>query len=126
MKWYNLIYKFICLSIVLPCISSAQTGTDSTHPIKHVEIVTFQPGSSDSSKHEVNELYRAASMAMPNMVAYDWGWDLNDTKQNKCIYVTTVNNQGDLKTYNATPQHQAIIKSKAVKSITTIDYPVNK
>jgi hypothetical protein len=98
MKSSNLIYKFLCFSIVLPCISSAQTGTDSASPIKHVEIV----------------------------VAYDWGWDLNDTKQNKCIYVTTVNSKGDLSTYNATPQHQAILKSKAVKSITTIDYPVNK
>ena len=126
MKRYILIYKFLCFSIVLPCISSAQTATDSASPIKHVEIVTFQPGSSDSSKHEVNELYRAASMAMPHMVAYDWGWDLNDSKQTKCIYVTTVNNKGDLQTYNASPQHQAIIKSKAVKSITTIDYPVNK
>ncbi len=126
MKWYNLIYKFLCISIVLPCISHAQTGTNSTGPIKHVEIVTFQPGSSDSSKHEVNELYRAASMAMPHVTAYDWGWDLNDTKQNKCIYVTTVNSKGDITTYNATPQHQAIIKSKAVKTITTIDYPVNK
>jgi Stress responsive A/B Barrel Domain len=126
MKRFNLIYKFLCLSIVLPSISSAQTSTNSAGPVKHVEIVTFQPGSSDSSKHEVNELYRAASMAMPNVTAYDWGWDLNDTKQNKCIYVTTVNSKGDISTYNATPQHQAIVKSKAVKSITTIDYPVSK
>ena len=126
MKWFNLIYKFFCFSIVLPCISNAQTGTNTTGAVKHVEIVTFQPGSSDSSKHEVNELYRAASMAMPHVTAYDWGWDLNDSKQNKCIYVTTVNSKGDISTYNATPQHQAIIKSKAVKSITTIDYPVNK
>lgn len=126
MKWHPSILTIYGLFLLLPCLTIAQTGKNTSGQIKHVEIVTFQPGTNDSIKHAVDKLYRKASEAFPNVSAYDWGWDLNDNKQNRSIYVTTVNSTGDITKYNASAQHQLATKSKAIKNITTIDYPVNK
>src|SRR4029453_18148705 len=117
-------YMF-CFALVLTATAQADTGKQQ---IRHVEIVTFKPGTSDSSKHLVDKSYRQAADAFPMIKAFEWGWDDNDKTQMKHIYVTTFNSKGDLTTYNASPQQQAAKKSTAsyVDSVTTIDYPVNK
>jgi hypothetical protein len=118
----------LLLLIVLPVITKAQTDTSAAHQYKHVEIVTFRPGTSDSSKHLIDKSYRTAAYAFPMMTAFEWGWDDNDKSQNTRIYTTTFNSKGDLTTYSSSPAHQSITKTKpsSVVSITTVDYPVNK
>lgn len=109
----------------VPASAKADTGKNQ---IRHVEIVTFKPGTSDSAKHWVDKSYREAALAFPTLAAFEYGWDSNDNSQNKSVYVTTFNSKGDLTTYNASPQHQeAVKKAKPIATtITTVDYPVNK
>jgi Stress responsive A/B Barrel Domain. len=106
----------------------ANAQKDTSSQIRHVVIVTFKPGTTDSSKHIVDKTFRQASDAFPMIKAFEWGWDDNDKTQPKHIYVTTFNNKGDLTTYNASPQIQAAKKTSSpyVANITTVDYPVNK
>jgi hypothetical protein len=115
-----------CISLSLVSISKAQSDS-SKQQIRHVVIVTFKPGTSDSSKHIVDKAYRQAALAFPMVSAFEWGWDANDNTQNKHVYVTTFNSKGDLTTYNASPQVQEVKKKSASKVVntTTIDYPVN-
>jgi hypothetical protein len=116
------------LFFVIPSITSAQTDTSKSQQYKHVEIVTFKPGTSDSSKHLVDKTYRQAADAFPMVKAFEWGWDDNDKSQNTRIYTTTFNSKGDLTTYVSSPAHQTIAKAKptSVVNISTVDYPVNK
>ncbi len=116
------------LFVALPAITKAQSDTSKSQQYKHVEIVTFKPGTSDSSKHMVDKSYRQAADAFPMVKAFEWGWDDNDKSQNTRIYTTTFNSKGDLTTYSSSPAHQTITKKKPsnVVSITTVDYPVNK
>ncbi len=119
----------ICYIVSLALCPAAKAQSDSSkQQIKHVEIVTFKPGTSDSSKHMVDKSFRQAAYAFPLVKAFEWGWDDNDQSQMKHIYVTTFDNKGDLTTYNATPQHQAATKKNAayIANVTTVDYPVNK
>ncbi|HET7000426.1 MAG TPA: Dabb family protein [Puia sp.] len=127
MKQIRKIMVFI-LFFVSPALTKAQTDTGKSPQYKHVEIVTFKPGTSDSSKHMVDKTYRQAADAFPMVKAFEWGWDENDKSQNKRIYTTTFNSKGDLTTYMTSPAHQTITKTKpaSVVSITTVDYPVNK
>ena len=122
------IISSLFLFVVIPAITKAQADTSKSQQYKHVEIVTFKPGTSADSKHVVDKSYRQAADAFPMVKAFEWGWDDNDKSQNTRIYTTTFNSKGDLITYNSTPAHQAITKSKPanVVTITTIDYPVNK
>jgi Stress responsive A/B Barrel Domain len=126
MKMLSYLLSLFCFTVLLPGPAKAQSDTVKNGQIRHVEIVTFQPGTSDSSKHMVDKSYRQAADAFPVVKAFEWGWDQNDKTQNKRIYVTTFNSKGELTTYNASPQHQAVTKTKSIKNITTIDYPVNK
>jgi Stress responsive A/B Barrel Domain len=116
------------LFVVIPVITKAQTDTTNPQQYKHVEIVTFKPGTSDSSKHMVDKSYRQAADAFPMVKAFEWGWDDNDKSQNTRIYTTTFNSKGDLTTYASSPAHQTITKAKptSIVNITTVDYPVNK
>jgi len=116
------------LIVFIPAIIKAQTNTSKSQQYKHVEIVTFKPGTSDSSKHMVDKTYRQAAYAFPMVKAFEWGWDDNDKSQNTRIYTTTFNSKGDLTTYASSPAHQTITKTKpaSVVNITTVDYPVNK
>jgi hypothetical protein len=118
----------IYLVVAMPTVTNAQSDTSKSQQYKHVEIVTFQPGTSDSSKHMVDKSYRQAADAFPMVKAFEWGWDDNDKSQNTHIYTTTFNSKGDLTTYTSSPAHQKITKTKPsnVVSITTVDYPVNK
>ena len=122
MKNRNLFFLCLLIYIFSPAISRSQTGQGNSQQIRHVEIVTFQPGTSDSSKHLVDKAYRQAADAFPMVKAFEWGWDDNDKTQTKHVYVTTFNSKGDLTTYNASPQHQAATKKKSIKQVTTIDY----
>jgi len=128
MKQVGQIIAGFLLFFVIPAITKAQADTSKSQQYKHVEIVTFKPGTSADSKHMVDKSYRQAADAFPMVKAFEWGWDDNDKSQNTRIYTTTFNSKGDLITYNSTPAHQAIAKSKPanVVTITTIDYPVNK
>jgi Stress responsive A/B Barrel Domain. len=121
-------YIILCLIVVLVNAVKANAQKDTSSQIRHVVIVTFKPGTTDSSKHIVDKTFRQASDAFPMIKAFEWGWDDNDKTQPKHIYVTTFNNKGDLTTYNASPQIQAAKKTSSpyVANITTVDYPVNK
>ena len=114
--------------VIVPALSKAQADSTKSQQYKHVEIVTFKPGASDSSKHMVDKSYRDAADAFPMVKAFEWGWDDNDKSQNTRIYTTTFNSKGDLTTYASSPAHQTITKTKpaSVVKITTVDYPVNK
>jgi hypothetical protein len=114
--------------VSLPFISKSQAKQGDSQQVRHVVIVTFKPGTTDSSKHLVDKSYREAADAFPMVKAFEWGWDDNDKTQNKHVYVTTFNSKGDLTTYNASPQQQAVKKKSApyVTQVTTVDYPVNK
>jgi hypothetical protein len=127
MKQIRKIIGFL-LFFVSPALTKAQTDTSRSQQYKHVEIVTFKQGTSDSSKHMVDKSYRQAADAFPMVKAFEWGWDENDKSQNKRIYTTTFNSKGDLTTYTTSPAHQTITKTKpaSVVNITTVDYPVNK
>jgi hypothetical protein len=116
------------LFVVIPVITKAQADTTNSQQYKHVEIVTFKPGTSDSSKHMVDKSYRQAADAFPMVKAFEWGWDDSDKSQNTRIYTTTFNSKGDLTTYASSPAHQTITKTKpaSIVNVTTVDYPVNK
>ena len=128
MNYIKQLLTGIILLIILPAITHGQADTGRSQQYKHVEIVTFKPGSSDSSKHMVDKAYRQAADAFPLVKAFEWGWNDNDQSQNTRIYTTTFNSKGDLTTYTSSPAYQKITKSKppAVVTITTVDYPVNK
>jgi len=128
MKQLKQITAGFLLLFVLPVFIKAQSDTSKSQQYRHVEIVTFQPGASDSSKHMVDKSFRQAADAFPMVKAFEWGWDENDKAQNTRIYTTTFNSKGDLTTYTNSPAHQTITKTKpsSVVSITTVDYPVNK
>ncbi|HEX3080398.1 MAG TPA: Dabb family protein [Puia sp.] len=127
MKKINKIIGLMLL-FTTPVLIKAQTDTSKSQQYRHVEIVTFKPGTSDSSKHLVDKSFRQAADAFPMVKAFEWGWDENDKSQNKRIYTTTFNSKGDLTTYTTSPAHQTITKTKpsSVVNITTVDYPVNK
>jgi hypothetical protein len=127
MKQIGKMIGFLLL-FVAPALTKAQSDTSKSQQYKHVEIVTFKPGTSDSSKHMVDKSYRQAADAFPMVKAFEWGWDDNDQSQNTRIYTTTFNSKGDLTTYETSPAHQTITKTKpaSVVNITTVDYPVNK
>ena len=126
MKLGRPVFLYCAISFAILSVSKAQSDT-SKQQIRHVEIVTFKPGTSDSSKHLVDKSYRQAALAFPLVSAFEWGWDANDNTQAKHVYVTTFNSKGDLTTYNASPEVQAAKKKNASKvaNVTTIDYPVN-
>jgi hypothetical protein len=128
MKILRRIIPGLLLFFVSPALVKAQADTSKSHQYKHVEIVTFKPGTSDSSKHLVDKSFREAAYAFPMVKAFEWGWDDNDKSQNTRIYTTTFNSKGDLTTYTTSPAHQTITKTKpaSVVNITTVDYPVNK
>jgi hypothetical protein len=128
MKQIRQILPGLCLCFMLPALTQGQSDTSKSQQYKHVEIVTFQPGSSDSSKHMVDKSYRQAADAFPMVKAFEWGWNDNDQSQNTRIYTTTFNSKGDLTTYTSSPAYQNVKKTKppAVVSVTTVDYPVNK
>jgi hypothetical protein len=121
-------YFILCWIVLLVNTAKAQDRKDTSSQIRHVVIVTFKPGTTDSSKHFVDKTFRQASDAFPMIKAFEWGWDDNDKTQEKHIYVTTFNSKGDLTTYNASPQIQSAKKktSPYVANVTTVDYPVNK
>jgi hypothetical protein len=118
----------LILIIILPVLATGQSDASKSQQYKHVEIVTFKPGTSDSSKHIMDKTYRQAAYAFPLVKAFEWGWDDNDKSQNTRIYTTTFNSKGDLTTYTSSPACQKISKSKpsTVVSVTKVDYPVNK
>jgi hypothetical protein len=118
----------LCWIVLLVNTAKAQARKDTSSQMRHVVIVTFKPGTTDSSKHFVDKTFRQASDAFPMIKAFEWGWDDNDKTQEKHIYVTTFNSKGDLTTYNASPQIQSAKKktSPYVANVTTVDYPVNK
>jgi len=128
MKIIRQMITVLLLSFITPTLVKAQTDTGKSQQYRHVEIVTFKPGTSDSSKHLVDKSFREAADAFPMVKAFEWGWDDNDKSQNTRIYTTTFNSKGDLTTYATSPAHQTIIKTKpsSVVNITTVDYPVNK
>ena len=128
MKHIKQILTEIILVMMLPVLAIGQSGAGNSQQYKHVEIVTFKPGTSDSSKHIMDKTYRQAAYAFPLVKAFEWGWDDNDKSQNTRIYTTTFNSKGDLTTYTSSPACQNISKSKpsTVVSITKVDYPVNK
>jgi len=128
MKIIRQIIGGVLLFFVTPAFIKAQADSSKSQQYKHVEIVTFKPGTSDSSKHLVDKSFREAADAFPMVKAFEWGWDDNDKSQNTRIYTTTFNSKGDLTTYTTSPAHQTITKTKpaSVVKITTVDYPVNK
>ncbi|HEX3767354.1 MAG TPA: hypothetical protein VHT72_03220, partial [Puia sp.] len=73
------------LLFVTPALTKAQSDTSKSQQYKHVEIVTFQPGSSADSKHMVDKSYRQAADAFPMVKAFEWGWDDNDKTQSTRI-----------------------------------------
>jgi hypothetical protein len=128
MKLIRQIIAGLVFFFVTPAFIKAQADSSKFQQYKHVEIVTFKPGTSDSSKHIVDKSFRQAADAFPMVKAFEWGWDDNDKSQNTRIYTTTFNSKGDLTTYTNSPAHQTITKTKPVSvvNITTVDYPVNK
>ncbi|HSZ32040.1 MAG TPA: Dabb family protein, partial [Puia sp.] len=106
-------------------MANAQTPA-SSQQVRQVEIVTFKPGTSDSSKHMVDKSFREAADAFSTVKAFEWGWDASNKVQPKHVYVTTFNSKGDLTTYTSSPQHQAVLKSAPIASVTTVNYSVNQ
>jgi hypothetical protein len=123
----SLLCFILCLGISAHAVAQTKMKTDTAkQQIRHVEIVTFKPGTSDADKHVVDKSFRQFAGAFPLIQSFEWGWDENDKAQASHVYITTFNNKGDLTTYNASPQHQAITKTTPVDHVTTVNYMVNQ
>jgi Stress responsive A/B Barrel Domain len=114
----------------LPKFSQAQKDTTKSQKIQQVEIVTFKPGTSEANQHFVDDSFRKAINQLPVVHTFlsVVGNDSENSGQVKHVYITTFNSKGDLSTYNASPQHQAVKKSNSayIDNIVTVDYPVGK
>ena len=112
----------------MPGLTLAQKDTTKTQKIQQVEIVTFKPGTSEANQHFVDDSFRNAPKQLPVVHAFlsVVGNDNENSSQVKHVYITTFNSKGDLTTYNASPQHQAVKKATSpyVNNIVTVDYPV--
>jgi hypothetical protein len=106
----------------------AQNNSANAQTLKQVEIVTFTPGASTANQDFVDKSFHSIAKKLPIVKEFEYGTDASDKNHVKHVYVTSFNNKGDLVTYNATPEHQAIIKpgSNGVQQTTTVVYPVNK
>ncbi len=136
MKKKNLIQllslSFICLmaGCFMPLLSQAQKDSTKSQKVQQVEIVTFKPGTSEANQHFVDDSFRNALNQLPVVHTFlsVVGNDSENSGQVKHVYITTFDSKGDLTTYNASPQHQAVKKASApyVSNIVAVDYPVNK
>ncbi len=106
----------------------AQNNSASSQTLKQVEIVTFTPGASTSSQDFVDKSFHSIAKKLPIVKEFEYGTDSSDKNHVKHVYVTTFNSKGDLVTYNATTEHQAITKpgTNNIQQVTTVVYPVNK
>ena len=119
----------LCL-LLISGMASAQKDSTKKQPVQQVEIVTFKPGTSEANQHLVDNSFRKAANQLPivhtftSMVAND----SQNGPQVKHVYITTFNSKGDLYTYNASPEHQAVFKTHAVyiDSISTVNFPITK
>lgn len=123
---------FLCCTaiIMIPGMSKAQKDTTKKQQIQQVEIVTFKPGTTEAQQHMVDNSFHKSLNQLPvvhtfmSVVAHN----SDNSNQVKHVYITTFNSKGDLYTYNASPQHQAVQKTNAayIDNIVTVDYPVAK
>ena len=118
----------LLIGFVLPVMSRAQK--DTTSQIRQVEIVNFKPGSTPDDERMMDSSMWKVAKHLPIVKAFEWGTGTSSKNKNKVthVYVTTFNSQGDLVTYNATPEHQALVNGKGtpVESVTTVVYPVKQ
>ena len=114
----------------LPQLSQAQKDSTKSQKVQQVEIVTFKPGTSEANQHFVDDSFRNAVNQLPVVHTFlsVVGNDNENSDQVKHVYITTFNSKGDLVTYNASPQHQAVKKATSpyVSNIVAVDYPVGK
>lgn len=126
----SLRFTFLCAVFYVAGTASlkAQNNSANTQTLKQVEIVTFAPGASTANQDFVDKSFHSIAKKMPLVKEFEYGTDASDKNHVKHVYVTTFNSKGDLVTYNATPEHQAVVKpgTNGVQQITTVVYPVNK
>jgi hypothetical protein len=124
----SFIFSVVCTA--LPMISKAQKDTAKAKKIQQVEIVTFKPGTSEANQHFVDNSFRNSLQQLPIVGTFMSvvGNDADNNGQVKHVYITTFNSQGDLTTYNKSPQHQAARKSSSayVDNVVAVSYPVDK
>ncbi|HEY4965997.1 MAG TPA: Dabb family protein [Puia sp.] len=125
---FSLIGFLVCSFI--PVMSQAQKDTTKSQKVQQVEIVTFKPGTSEANQHMVDASFRSAINQLPVVHTFlsVVGNDSENSGQVKHVYITTFNSKGDLTTYNASPQHQAVKKKNSayIDNVITVDYPVGK
>jgi hypothetical protein len=121
-------FGFLFCSL-MPILSQAQKDSTKSK-VQQVEIVTFKPGTSEANQHLVDNSFRKAINQLPVVHTFlsVVGNDNENSGQVKHVYITTFNSKGDLTTYNASQQHQAVKKANSayIDNIVTVDYPVSK
>jgi hypothetical protein len=114
----------------IPALVKGQKDSTKSQKVQQVEIVTFKPGTSEANQHLVDNSFRKALNQLPVVHTFlsVVGNDSENSGQVKHVYITTFNSKGDLTTYNASPQHQAVKKANSayIDNIVTVDYPVSK
>ena len=113
-----------------PSLAHAQKDSTKSQKVQQVEIVTFKTGTSEANQHMVDNSFRKAINQLPIVHTFlsVVGNDSENSGQVKHVYITTFNSKGDLTTYNASPQHQAVKKANAqyIDNVVTVDYPIGK
>ena len=122
-----LLFSIFCLSAT--CMTMAQDKISNQKTLRHIVIVTFKPGTSNTQIQAVDNSFR--NLAKLKMVkGYEWGIgsDDHDVQHVKHVYVTTFASKEDEASYGKSPEHQAHIKLGAdyIDNVNATDYFVSE
>lgn len=126
-------YKSTLLTILIVMFltngAMAQMKSGGQNLLRHIVVVTFKPGTSNSQIQAVDNSFK--NLSKLNMVKnFEWGVGLDDrdTLRIKHVYSTTFASKIDEDSYGASPQHQKHIKLGAeyIEDVRATDYWVSK
>jgi Stress responsive A/B Barrel Domain len=115
--------------LLLHNYASAQTGNGSSKLLRHIVIITFNPGASADSIKMLDNIYTDLSKSS-FVKDFELGVNVSarDTGVVKHIYATTFASKEDMKSYTKNPEYSSLFKVSlpVSKDVTVVDYWVNK
>ncbi len=97
--------------------------------LKHIVIITFNPGTAPDSIKALDDVYKALSKS-PFVKDFEMGVNISarDTSELKHVYVTTFASKEDMKSYQKNPEYSSLFKISLhiADDVSVVDYWVEK
>src|SRR5258708_2491043 len=96
--------KNLCLAVLvfLSVAAFAVETSSSTKSLKHIVALKFKGDATEEQIKKVETEFRALKNKIPQVVALEWGTNVDSNQKNKGLthcFVLTFKSEADLKTY---------------------------